>query len=210
MTSEIKKIREQLPLYVTGRLTEAEAAEVEAALKAHPELAAELKEFESIANAYQELEKETADPPDTLFERISDKIRFEQRSKETFRQKISIRDFLEKVFLSTKIAWGLAATQLIVIVFLLASGPSEKRYVTMTSLTPTIEAQVKIQVAFVETASEGELRALLTGLNASIVAGPTPQGSYTLRLKPGVNGRSEMDVLRKSPLVRFAEKILED
>jgi len=209
MISDIEKFRERIPLYMTGRLTDAEAAEMEAAFKAFPELSAELKEFEAIGAAYRELEGESAAPREALFDQIIAAVRSEEKEEEkTSPQKEWIgrfRGLIEMAFASPRIAWSLAALQLIVIVILLWSGPSERRYITLTAPAGPAESQPRIRVAFVETATEGEIRALLSGLNASIIAGPSLEGVYTIVLKAGPESGSEMEALRHSPLIRYVE-----
>lgn len=49
--------------------------------------------------------------------------------------------------------------------------------------TPGIP-RIKIQVTFVETAQEIQIRRLVQGLGAQIISGPTPEGLYTLGFEP--------------------------
>jgi len=208
MTSEIDKIRELLPLYVNGRLSMKQAAEVEAALEEHPELREDLLDFEAIGRTYQSLEKETPALSNRVYPKILKNIRPQTVSHDRARIKNLIRpagDLFAWMFASPKTAWGLAAVQLIVIVVLLAGNPFDRKYVTLTAPSVSGDGGSMVHVVFVDSATEGNIRELLIKLNTVIKGGPTPEGVYTLMLQKGVDAGSTVEALKKSPLVRFAE-----
>ncbi|OGP57733.1 MAG: hypothetical protein A2V65_00425 [Deltaproteobacteria bacterium RBG_13_49_15] len=210
MTSEIKKIRERLPLYVNGRLTESEIAEVEVALKLHPELATELSEFNKIGMAYQSLESEGRAPSNTIYAQILSNIRSNEAKhadiscgRDWIRQLIY---FIQKMFASPKIAWGIAAAQLVVIISLLAGGGFDRRYVTLTAPSVPHDQGMSIHIVFVASTPEGTIRELLTRHGAAIIAGPSADRVYILRVDEKRNGEGIIKELRKNPAVVFVEK----
>ena len=63
-----------------------------------------------------------------------------------------------------------------------------------------------INVIFREQATESEIRELLLKINGRIVDGPTRSGLYIVGLKARQQGDSALETLRKSALVKMAEK----
>jgi len=210
MTSEIEKIQELLPLYVNGRLSMKQTAEVEAALEEHPELREGLLDFEAIGRAYQSMEKETPALSNRIYPKILKNIRPQTVSHDRLRIRNRIRttgDFFAQMFPSPKIAWGLAAVQLIVIVVLIAGNALDRKFTTLTAPSVSGDKGSMVQVVFVDSATEGEIRELLIKLNTVIKGGPTPEGVYTMMLQKGADAGATVEALKKSPLVRFAEKV---
>jgi hypothetical protein len=73
-------------------------------------------------------------------------------------------------------------------------------------------ARGDLRVVFDPAATEAEIRALLLSAGASIAAGPSPAGIYTLSIAPAGTGPSleaALALLRADPRVRLAEPVAE-
>jgi len=209
MTSEIDKIRELLPLYVNGSLFKKQIAEVEAALEEHPELQEVLLDFEAIGKAYQSMEKETPALSNRVYPKILNNIRPQVENNGWLMIRNLIRptgEFFTWMFGSPKVAWGFAAVQLVIIVVLIAGNVFDRKYVTLTTPSVFSNGASMVQVVFVDSATEGEIRELLIKLNIVIKGGPTPEGVYTIMIQKGSDPSSIVETLKKSPLVRFAAR----
>lgn len=193
MSSE-KEIRDLLPYYVRGLLSEPEKRRVEEALKKDPALREELEEWRALSGAYDLLAAEEK-PPEDLLLRLKARLRpprrriwiFTRRSFPSFKTLVIVFQFLLIVFLGLK-----------------AYYPSSLRYTTLS--TPVKEKGELINVLFQPQAREKEIRRLLLSVGARIVDGPYPSGLYVIRVNnPGEVPRV-LAVFRKSPLVTLAER----
>ncbi len=79
-------------------------------------------------------------------------------------------------------------------------------YVTLTS--GSVSAGIELDIVFADHVSELELRALVTEIDGSIVAGPTAVGRYRIRLHDGAVGEAHLTnmirALSRDERVRFA------
>jgi hypothetical protein len=101
-------------------------------------------------------------------------------------------------------------------------GSDNTHYASSRAGGPSQETRVQIRLAFADDFREQALRKLLLSLRATIIAGPSPQGIYTvlvplprLRGIPGAPGASNtsdaqrrlIEELRAEPYVRLAEPV---
>ncbi len=103
---------------------------------------------------------------------------------------------------------GALAIQLVLIIglafALTLSRESPAPYRTLSAPGASIHGAVKISIVFDGATSEAELRALIAGVHARIVDGPSAAGVYTVEVAPGHENEA-ITQLRASPAVRFAE-----
>ena len=78
-------------------------------------------------------------------------------------------------------------------------------YRTLSAPAATTRGAATISVVFDGATQEAELRALITGVGARIVGGPSAAGVYTVEVAPGLESEA-IAQLRASPAVRFAER----
>ncbi len=193
MSSE-KEIRDLLPYYVKGLLSEPERRRVEEALKKDPALREELEEWRALSGAYDLLAAEER-PPKDLFLRLRARLHPPRRR---------IRVFTLRAFPSFKTLVIIFQFLLIVFLGIKAYHPSPLHYTTLSA--PVKERGELINVLFRPEAREGEIRRLLLSVGARIVDGPYPSGLYVIKVKnPGEVPRV-LAVFRKSPLVTLAER----
>jgi hypothetical protein len=86
-------------------------------------------------------------------------------------------------------------------------GPGEPRYATVADQGTTTD--LRIDVVFAADVSEQQMRDMLAGLGATIVAGPSEIGRYTLELGRDAGGGdldSVLAELRRDPRVRLAAR----
>jgi hypothetical protein len=127
---------------------------------------------------------------------------------------IGFREWFEKilvVFQETPsfFRWALAAETAMIVLLVGA-------IVLQTPVTPSLDYRTlsdpeggaqpgiaRIQVVFADDTTVGEIRTLLTVLNAAIVAGPSPMAVYSIAISG--SGRDALERLRAHPKVRLAE-----
>jgi hypothetical protein len=136
------------------------------------------------------------------------------------RWRIPVHEWIEKIRLAFQetpsfFRWALAA-QTAAIVLLTAAitwqtsvAPSFYRTLSDTGSGPE-PGRVHLQVVFADDTTEREIRTLLSSIEATIVAGPTPMAVYTVALAtddrkaPG-QAQETLALLRAHPKVRLAE-----
>lgn len=80
------------------------------------------------------------------------------------------------------------------------------RFQTMTSASAAVEGGTRIRVVFAPAMPVGELQALLKSISATVVAGPSDAGVYTLALSDEhAQVRPALETLRANGSVMFAE-----
>ncbi|NWF93649.1 MAG: hypothetical protein HXY46_12075 [Syntrophaceae bacterium] len=209
MRYSLEKWRELIPLYLNGRLSEEERRGFERALREHPELQSELIDYSEIKGIYPEIEKDLPPPSPDLYERILSKIRLEGERASTAwisDQKQRVVDFLRGIFSSPRLSWGIAAVQLAIIILLVIHNLGEDRTRTLSSEDLLRKEGVIINVLFDKESKEKEIREVLTKVGATIIRGPSPDGLYKIAVKDQQNISHVLEVLRKSEIVRFAER----
>jgi anti-sigma-K factor RskA len=183
---EPQDVEELLPWYVTGRVSREEARGIEAALKTMPDLAGKLaqvqRERDAVARAAEAVEPA---PPETL-QRLLEQV-------ETTRQwrvpRIESRGEAGgwlKGAMGRSVVWQAAfAAACVAIVALgvrLYDPPAPGEFGVAGSMNH-VQGTVLL-VTFQPAATAGDIAALLSGLNASIVEGPKPGGTYAVSI-PG-------------------------
>lgn len=195
--------RELIPLYLNGRLSERERKEFEDCLHLYPELKRELREFSEIKDVYKGIEKEVSIQSHFLYQRILRKVESETVGSLTF--SVKIKEFFRKSFSSPRVSWGVAAVQF-AIILLLVVNLFRDGCVTLNSEDILRKEGTGIHVVFNMESKEREIRAVLQKVDATIVAGPSPEGLYTIKVEKKQNVEEVLKLLRETKIVRFAER----
>jgi len=210
MKYDAAALKEMIPLYINGRLSDSERAAFEAALASDPALKQELSEFEEIAALYPDIEEEIPFPSsDRVFSRIMDNIDAQEKKAPSpdgpgvLFEKLA--DFIRTTFFSPRVAWAVAAVQLLLLVTLVGTMPDRQEFETLSSGGATTETVLKINIVFEEDAMEKDIRALLNHLDAGIVAGPMANGLYVIEITQSPSPDDVLKALMDSKFVRLAE-----
>ena len=196
--------RELIPLYLNGRLSERERKEFEDCLHQYPELKREFREFSEIKEVYKGIEKEVSIPSHFLYQRILRKVESETVGSLTFL--VKIKEFFRNSFSSPRVSWGVAAVQFAIILLLLVNLFRGDGYITLTAEDNLKKERTGIHVVFNMESKEREIRTVLQKVGATIVAGPSPEGLYTIRLEKKGDVEKVLKFLRETEIVRFAER----
>ncbi len=195
---ERERIRELIPLYVQGGLDADTRREVERAAAEDPELERELAEWRSIGAGYRELASSLPGPSPGTFARIRQSIE-EERDRGGFLG----------IFSFPRLAWGIAAVQFAVIVFMgfqLAGERSE--FHTLSSRIAASKGEARANIVFREKATEAEIRRLLLSTGARIVDGPSPSRCYVIAVADPQGMDKALAAFRASGIVILAERSL--
>jgi anti-sigma factor RsiW len=210
MKYDAAALKEMIPLYINGRLSDSERVAFEEALESDPALKQELLEFEEIAALYPDIEEEIPFPSsDRVFSRIMDNIGPPEKKTASpdapgmFFEKLAA--FIRTTFFSPRVAWAVAAVQLVLLVTLVGTMPDTQEFETLSSERATTETALKINIVFEEDAMEKDIRALLNQLDAGIVAGPMANGLYVIEIAESQPPDDALKALMDSKLVRLAE-----
>src|SRR5262245_12749331 len=187
---EPQDVEELLPWYVTGRVSREEAKGIEAALKTMPDLADKLaqvqREREAIARAAETVE---APPPESL-QRLLQQVETTRQSRVARIQAQSDAGGWLKNALSRNAVWQAAFAIACVVVIALGvqlySPPNGHGIVTnINGAGPTL------LVTFQPTATAADIAGLLGSLDASVVDGPRPDGSYVVQVPTAQGGGAD-------------------
>jgi len=210
MKYDAAALKEMIPLYINGRLSDSERAAFEAALASDPALKQELAEFEEIAALYPDIEEEIPFPSsDRVFSRVMDNIDAQEKKAASpdgpgvLFEKLA--DLIRMTFFSPRVAWAVAAVQLVLLVTLVGTMPDTQDFETLSSGGATTATVLKINIVFEEDAMEKDIRALLNQLDAGIVAGPKANGLYVIEIAQSPSPDDVLKVLLDSKFVRLAE-----
>ena len=210
MKYDAAALKEMIPLYINGRLSDSKRAAFEAALASDPALKQELAEFEEIAALYPDIEEEIPFPSsDRVFSRVMDNIDAQEKKAASpdgpgvLFEKLA--DLIRMTFFSPRVAWALAAVQLVLLVTLVGTMPDTQDFETLSSGGATTATVLKINIVFEEDAMEKDIRALLNQLDAGIVAGPKANGLYVIEIAQSPSPDDVLKVLLDSKFVRLAE-----
>lgn len=210
MKYDAAALKEMIPLYINGRLSDGERAAFETALESDAALRQELSEFEEIAALYPGIEEEIPFPSsDRVFSRIMDNIDAHEKKAASpdgpwvLFEKLA--DFIRTTFFSPRVAWAVAAVQLVLLVTLVGTMPDRQEFETLSSGGAATETVLKINIVFEEDAMERDIRALLNQLDAGIVAGPMANGLYVIEITEAPSPDEVLKALLDSKLVRLAE-----
>jgi len=192
-----------IPWFVNGRLSDAEATQVEAHLKECERCRAECALQAKLHDAIRE----------------DDSMAF---TSEASYRKLAYRidsSAPRRAFVGTRraVLW-LAAALAVESVALVAWGawswssnrePSA-RYVTLSSAPTEVSRAAnaaQVRIVFLGSATLADVEGLLRGVGARVVDGPTERGVYTVQLNKAESASSGLSVLKASPLVRLAEPV---
>jgi len=130
---------------------------------------------------------------------------FEQR----WRPAVLMRQLKKSWSTAPPVVRGALAAQLVLIagLALALTLPREPPapYRTLSAPAATTPGAATISVVFDGATQEAELRALITGVGARIVGGPSAAGVYTVEVASGLENEA-IAQLRANPGVRFAER----
>lgn len=179
---EPQDVEELLPWYVTGRVSREEAKGIEAALKTMPDLADKLaqvqREREAVARAAEAVEPA---PPEGL-QRLLQQVdatrqwrvpRIDNRAEISWLRATMSRSAIWQA------GFAVACVAIVALGVRLYDPPSPAALGVATSIGGAEGAT--LLVTFQPAATAGDIAALLTGLKATIVSGPGPDGAYVLQ-----------------------------
>ncbi|MAM63007.1 zf-HC2 domain-containing protein [Maritimibacter sp. UBA3975] len=179
-----------LPFYANGTLSDAERAEVEAALAEDPSLDLELSVLRAMRENLQS--EEPGSPGEFGLARLMREVDREARAQPRAPARgIPVRFW--------QVAAALALVALVAqSLFLFDSRAPDYRLAG--------EADGQIVVAFDPEATEADIRALLNGLGLEIVGGPSALGLYELADPAGEVTEADLEALRGAPQVESADR----
>lgn len=204
-----------LPWYAQNTLDANEHAKVESHLASCDQCRRALGGWRALATgvkaqAEAEAHSPAWAPSPTHFAKLAAQLDEPVASRRAQRAKPSLfaqlRDWFNISPPGMRIAFALQAAAIAVLAGVLwhqATGP--QTYETLSRSAPAAVAAGQLRVVFDADVKESELRASLQQIKASIVAGPSTLGVYTLRLDDDAQSQQALDALRANPKVRFAE-----
>jgi anti-sigma-K factor RskA len=198
---EPQDVEELLPWYVTGRVSRDEARGIEAALKTMPDLADKLaqvqREREGVARAAEAVEPA---PPETL-QRLLQQVETTRQRRMPRVESVGEPGTRLKGALARSWVWQAAFAAACVAIVALgirlynpSINPGDLDVATDINGVAT---GTPLSVTFQPTAAAGQIGPLLTQLNATVVSGPTADGTYVVRI-PGTQPddvKAAMDAL---------------
>lgn len=218
-----EEARNLLPWYAVGALDADEARAVEAHLAGSAELKRELAELQVLHKTVGEV---ADDEPQFRPALINDALRriddYEAtRAPQQKTEGASIADWLRQTLVGGWIGSPVGARVAMVAQFALIAvlggallmpmvmGPADpgQVYTTSSGTTATPETGgTAVTVFFEPDAAELEIRELLADVGGEIIAGPSGQGAYTVRLDTGSKDEAttKLERLRAADAVRFA------
>ena len=193
---DFNSLKYLIPLYVKGKLSETQRAEVEKALKESPGLRDEMESWKELEEAYRAIEEKLPLPPVGAYSKITQKI-----------GEINRPGWLSWFRLSPALSFTLITAQLIVIVVLgIYFMHLKTEYRTLSTPSVTREIPVRINVVFKEDASEAEIRNLLSRTNGKIIDGPSLSGLYVIGIASDKDWQKALTTLKQSKIVEMAER----
>lgn len=209
-----------LPWYVNGTLESQERVSVEAHLATCSACQVELTHCQELASAVCAVSDEAWSPSPAHFARVLaslDTVAPQTQDHDWWARLRAwyhrCRETLHDT--SVGVRWALAAQGALVLVLastLVWQGlwTSDKLYRTLTDVSNQApQGQAQLRVVFADDIREKDLRALLTSVQGTIVAGPSSLGVYTVQVPLAGNLPESVTptlaVLRAHPQVRLAE-----
>ncbi len=195
MTLNLDEIKKLIPFYLNKTLSEEEREAVEEALKKHPEIESEIREYSVLKEV---LESEPApEPPGYVYDRIHKSL----KKRGSFFQ--GLREIIESLYNSRTFSWGVVAVQAVLILFLFWH-PVSPTYKTLTSQTS--HEGIYINVVFKDDIREKTMRTLINRIGGTIVEGPSEEGLYIIRLSKSNEVENAIETLKNSGKVKFVAK----
>lgn len=211
MTYNLDQLKEMVPIYLNGRLSDKERVAFDDGLERFAELKKELAEFSDIQQSYAQVEQKTTLDSDALFARIQDNIQKQevlapkQQSVTWFQQ---LQQKLRDWYHAPALSWSLAGAQFAALLVVLMVVPHKGQQFQTYTAPPTQKDGIHINAVFNEGATEIEIRTLLQQVGATIVDGPTSMGLYVLQFDASADVNVLIQQLIDSKIVRIAEKTL--
>jgi len=216
MTYDADTIKEMIPLYLNGRLPAAEKEAFLQGLEEYPDLASEMADFQDIDGVYRDLEDTVPFPDqDAMFSRIMGNIDKEAQAapeRAPVRKSVGpglgekLVEFLRTTFQSPRVAWSVAAVQIVLLAAILVGLPAKNTIETLTSSGTGVAQRQELNVVFDENAAEKAMRDLMVRNGVTIVGGPAENGLYVIAVSGEQNVETVSAALRDSGIVSFVEK----
>lgn len=212
---------EKLPWYVNRTLSSEESSRVEGHLEACPDCRREVAELRLLQEAVRHRADEAPEPSEAVFQRVMERIEDYEASR--FRPGRLYRA-LTSWLPSPELLWQpalrpavavvglLLIVQAVAIAGLLTYGSPSREIRTLAG-PPAARAPGPVaKIAFQAEATEEAIRSLLTEADASIVAGPSALGIYTVALPPKLEDEAAVDealerLRARKDVVRFVERL---
>lgn len=194
-----ERFEQLLPFYVNGTLSPADRAWVEAFLREHPEAQASVR-FDT--QMRRTLASSAADvSPEVGLARTLARIRGERsapgRERSWWQWFLGERGFSP----AFAVACALIAVQAVVIGMLFNAQPDADALRYRAAQKGSAAQSALVQVEFVPSATEGEVRALIAAAGGWMVAGPGTNGEYTIRV-PLERAEAATQLFKQSAAVR--------
>ena len=220
-SSEHQEVWELLPWYVNGTLDDRERTSVEAHLMPCTVCQDELARCRNLVAAVRVAAEDAWEPSSEHFARVLARLDATTASTtprrgwwDTVRAQYErYGEMLHRT--SLLVRWALvtqSALTLVLVGMFVWQAPwaPERFYRTLSSSSDqTAQKRVQVHVVFADDITEKELRALLTEVRGTIVAGPSPLGVYTVAVALSGDALTPADMalttLRAHPKVRLAE-----
>lgn len=181
---EPQDIEELLPWYVTGRVSREEARGIEAALKTMPDLADKLsqvqRERDAVARAAETVEPA---PPETLQRLLQQVETTRQWRVPRIENQGEPGAWLKGAFGRNAVwqaAFAAACVAIVALGIRLYNPTAPGEFGVAGNINQAESAT--LLVAFQPTAAAADIAAVLTALNANIVDGPKPGGTYVVQV----------------------------
>jgi len=201
MSSErYEEMREKIPLYLNGRLSEKEAVEMEQFIEEHPEIAYEMNDFAEIRDLLLDTTDVELPDQERIFRMVMKRVKEEEPLPHP-EEKSFIKRIMN-LLTGPLVPWVVVAAQLALIVFLVIAPYRENGYRTLTSSASRTE--VMLNIVFNPEAREIDISRLLNSIGATIVSGPDENGLYVIKVEGKVD--DVLQTLRNSGMIRFVEK----
>ncbi len=163
---------------------------------------------DEIRGSYNDLSDKLPLPPSNAFSRIMDKIETqEQQQKSSVSQPMfsKIFEFINDQIFTQKMGWAVAGVQFAVIMFLFFSpSVSDVNNFQTLSVNTASGKSIEVNIVFKENAMQKDINQLLNNSYATIVAGPTENGLYVLKVKQGHDLAIRLQTIENSKIVKFA------
>jgi hypothetical protein len=204
-----RRLQELLPWYANGTLGERERDQVEAHLTGCPCCQAELQACRRAEELLKGAGEVAPSPHPAQFRRLLDRVDEEERGRPG-----KLASLLQAT--PRPLRWTLAAqaAAILLLAGTLAwsarpaptSGPAT--FVTLADRAVPPVPSTRLRVMFSPSATERQIRGILGDVRGSIVAGPSPIGSYTVQVPAaGDPVGAVLARLRTDPQVVFAEPV---
>lgn len=213
---EPQDVEELLPWYATGRISREEARGVEAALSTMPDLAQKLAQVQRERDSIALASEAVPPPPPENLQRLLQQVETTRQERTLKAEKAAKEGDWIGAFFAKRQVWQAAFAA--ACVALIAMGtllyrPSEIPGTGTTLPAATgmtgIDAGARLVVIFQPAATNGDIGALLTSLDAVIVDGPKSDGSFVVQLPtadPDAVSAAMAAMLAKKDLVQSVQR----